>query len=579
MYYKTLLSVFLRKNECEAMNAQASEGQKYCNGLCQTYKPAQDVIEGRCMCKICDKKLYLAKTLIESRKITIEQFKKDPSIIHPSESPDVGITRLCRKCEKDLPLNKFEEQRNECKKCKNEADKQKRLSEAPKFIEEMERLKDDSKELLDHVRTAPFSIIKEVATHYQVGRASTDRKDQVVAKIMAHFERQRNPFMCLGGCGWKMSEEFSTCEKCKKPDKKVFIEKDNADFVDEIDDFLEDLEKITPEMEVTLNKFKLEAIALELGIKYVCRINKQGLAEIINQHLTIRENERIKAGITRVREDLTINGVVIQCREADGFVNATQMCKAGKKTFGHWYELKSTKELINALLENLVEDGAKNPKTGITIPDVRQKSGRIVVDIKMGGNDKKAQGSWIHPDLAVQLAQWVCPKFALKVSTWVRELALCGSVQLGAEKTAKELMDLQKEYKLLKNNHQKILKKRTYYEFKKGPVFYIISDHDSKSLKFKPGIDGVDINVRLAQHRSTTPGIKLEMLIYTDDCKLIEDSILHRYRNKRTYQNHEWIYDVDLKHIIDSVKTFLDFSVSDYTIESNLDEYNSHLHS
>jgi hypothetical protein len=29
---------------------------------------------------------------------------------------------------------------------------------------------------------------------------------------------------------------------------------------------------------------------------------------------------------------------------------------------------------------------------------------------------------WIHPDLAIQLAQWISPIFALQVSKWIREL-------------------------------------------------------------------------------------------------------------------------------------------------------------
>ena len=58
------------------------------------------------------------------------------------------------------------------------------------------------------------------------------------------------------------------------------------------------------------------------------------------------------------------------------------------------------------------------------------------MDIKKGGNDKKVQGSWFHPDLAVQLAQWISPFFSLQVSRWVRELALCGTVSIGKENTS-----------------------------------------------------------------------------------------------------------------------------------------------
>ena len=114
-------------------------------------------------------------------------------------------------------------------------------------------------------------------------------------------------------------------------------------------------------------------------------------------------------------------------------------------------------------------------------------------------------------------------------------------------------------------------------KFKEGPVFYIISDDDSKSIKFKPGIDGSDINRRLAEHRSTTPAIKLEYLIYTKENAILEKNILKRYKVKRTYQNYEWIYEISKEHIIDSVKFLVDFLNIEYTEEKNLEEYNSHI--
>ena len=67
----------------------------------------------------------------------------------------------------------------------------------------------------------------------------------------------------------------------------------------------------------------------------------------------------------------------------DGFVNATQLCKAGGKQFKHWFQTNETKQLIQALVYN----------TGIPALDL--------IDVKKGGNHS---GSWIHPDLAVQLA-------------------------------------------------------------------------------------------------------------------------------------------------------------------------------
>ena len=37
------------------------------------------------------------------------------------------------------------------------------------------------------------------------------------------------------------------------------------------------------------------------------------------------------------------------------------------------------------------------------------------------GGIKQEQGTWIHPDAAVNFGQWLSPKFALAVSRWVRE--------------------------------------------------------------------------------------------------------------------------------------------------------------
>ena len=200
-----------------------------------------------------------------------------------------------------------------------------------------------------------------------------------------------------------------------------------------------------------------------------------------------------------------------------------------------------------------------------------------LIDIKKGGNDKKAQGSWIHPDLAVQLAQWISTVFAIKVSKWIRELCITGKVIVGEEKKSEELLELQrellntkKEMKKLENKHTNLLEKRQYHKYKKGSGFYIITDMESNVIAVKPGIDKVDVNVRLQQHRSTKPDIKLEYLIYTKDCSLVEKAILARYKDYRKFQNHEWIYNVSVEELISSVKTFLSFSNIEYTEEKEL---------
>ena len=140
------------------------------------------------------------------------------------------------------------------------------------------------------------------------------------------------------------------------------------------------------------------------------------------------------------KKDLILNEIVIESRVEDNFINATQLCKAGGKLFKDWYRLDSTKELIKELIQNLDCEGRFLLSQNIKL-----------IDIKRGNSKKFSQGSWVHPDLAVQLAQWISPKFAIQVSRWIRELIITGSVAIDTKKTDEELLKLQEELKTKDN--------------------------------------------------------------------------------------------------------------------------------
>jgi len=54
----------------------------------------------------------------------------------------------------------------------------------------------------------------------------------------------------------------------------------------------------------------------------------------------------------------------------------------------------------------------------------------------------------------------------------------------------------------------------------------------------------------------------------------LEGMKLRYHGHLQPYLNHEWIYDIKLKHIIDSVKTSLDFHNIQFEYETKLDKYN-----
>lgn len=93
---------------------------------------------------------------------------------------------------------------------------------------------------------------------------------------------------------------------------------------------------------------------------------------------------------------------LIHQRAVDGYVNATAMCKAVGKNFADYTRIGPTKEFLAEL----------SSETGIPITELIQT---------LRGGEPTTQGSWVHPDVAINLGQWLSPKFAVAVAKWVRE--------------------------------------------------------------------------------------------------------------------------------------------------------------
>jgi len=91
---------------------------------------------------------------------------------------------------------------------------------------------------------------------------------------------------------------------------------------------------------------------------------------------------------------------IIQQRAKDGYINATAMCRAAQREFKHYNENKTTKAFVAAL----------SAEVGIPTTELIQS---------LSGGTPELQGTWVHPQVAVHLAQWLSPEFAVKVSKWV----------------------------------------------------------------------------------------------------------------------------------------------------------------
>ncbi|WP_242689539.1 KilA-N domain-containing protein [Photorhabdus cinerea] len=105
-----------------------------------------------------------------------------------------------------------------------------------------------------------------------------------------------------------------------------------------------------------------------------------------------------------------IEGEVIHLRAKDGYINATAMCKSAGKLFADYARVKTTTAFLHELSSDM----------GIPITELIQS---------FTGGRPENQGTWVHPQVGINLAQWLSPKFAVRVSRWVHEWMSGGSVK------------------------------------------------------------------------------------------------------------------------------------------------------
>jgi hypothetical protein len=182
------------------------------------------------------------------------------------------------------------------------------------------------------------------------------------------------------------------------------------------------------------------------------------------QSIAAKEPDIIKNFKLILDDNSTIN---IPVRN-DGYINVTTLCKASNRRIDKWKETKESKELLQAF--NVIPHNR-----GIT-PLVALK----------GNSSEINQGTFAHPDIAIQIAQWCSSKFAIQVSQWIRELLVVGKVEFGNEKTNKEL-DYISEQKRLSLDIQPYLFKDVLYFFEFKPDAEFLDDKstlDNENIRY-----------------------------------------------------------------------------------------------
>jgi hypothetical protein len=307
----------------------------------------------------------------------------------------------------------------------------------------------------------------------------------------------------------------------------------------------------------------------------------------------------------------------------DGYINATRLCKAGGKRLNNWMRLKETKEMIQKMLH---EFNTSHVSQSETKDEFIHSANRELIYIHKGGN-KSFMGTFLHPQLAINLCEWLSVDFRIQVSKWIHELIITEKVEIGKEKPSEEIhqkltqdiMELQKQleeanqklsekekilqeaediilshkqnektilarYEKLYVNHQTFLKRKNLYKLKEGPCVYLLnfpdvnSDGDSPPTKIKIGKTS-NITDRISGFRTSNPYVNLLFLVYTPHFNQIESNIKTKFDSKLNPNNHEFFSDITLEELKDSIIRFADMLGAEYSIETKdeLDKFNTHI--
>ena len=296
---------------------------------------------------------------------------------------------------------------------------------------------------------------------------------------------------------------------------------------------------------------------LEISNQLVNKIieKEKKIDELDNEINLINDKHKIQGKITIIDDtifknninefdnkpiNLILNNQIIQFREIDNYINATQLCKAGGKKLNDWIRLDYVKELINVIA----------CEAGIPASQL--------IDSKKGNSFNFKQGSWIHPDLAIQLAQWISPQFAFQVSKWVRQLFTTGKVEIN-------LKIIKEQENIIKDNQRRIkiledltLKRHKRTKYPESNVVYIITDkNNKKDRKFVIG-SAIDLTERLTQYNKDS---EHEVIYYKgfecEDIMLLAEKIvlskLNQYREQANRDRFVLPIDKDIKLFTDII--------------------------
>ena len=295
MSYRAYVPHFLDRESLKEKNRNAPEGQKFCNALCQDYLPKTSFSSVHVLCNSCRNRIHLAEKQIATKKITMQDFHKDPMVVYKTQPDGVMLTKACTVCKNEKGVYQFEFNRKECKSCRSLQASARSRQNVSDYITDIEQIKTNMEQLEVYLEHIPKDTLILLVSHYRVGRKASDVKSTMIHNMVKHFQALLSPEKCQGGCGVSVVEPHSRCRACQEKPVAHKNEK-RQQFIENLDTLVEEMTPMTNRVVDVdrFNKDQLTMVARKLGLLFEQKIPKKDLFDLINAALETRQVEREK---------------------------------------------------------------------------------------------------------------------------------------------------------------------------------------------------------------------------------------------------------------------------------------------
>jgi hypothetical protein len=157
----------------------------------------------------------------------------------------------------------------------------------------------------------------------------------------------------------------------------------------------EDEDSVFEYIDTSLNKLKL--LAKDRGLLEYNNLQKDELIQALKQKDIDDQKDKEQ------KDRILLGGIEVISRVEDGYINATQLCKAGGKEFKNWNRTDKTKEFLETLATREKMRVYMEEKGLVTFLPGPKK---CLIDIKVDG-DNDDRGTWVHPQVAIHILDFV----------------------------------------------------------------------------------------------------------------------------------------------------------------------------